>query len=148
MAIEDKERLVKQFYDELYVQHNLAVVYDCLSDNYVCHVDMGSGHEKIDRDLENLRNTVAMFYAAFPDEKITIDDIKTEGYRIVTRWTMRGTQYGDFMGIAPTHKQVSISGTCIDSVEGDKIVESWVKYDLSDLLRQLGVSELELKKAA
>lgn len=143
----DKQKLVKQFYDELYLQHNLAAVYDFLSDDYVSHVDMGPGYQKIDRDPENLKNTAAMFYTAFPDQKVTID-VKTEGDRIVTNWTLQGTMYGIFMAIAPTRKQVTITGTNIDRVEGDRIVETWVQYDLSDVLEQLGVSEMEMKKAA
>ncbi len=78
MAIDEREQLVKTFYEELYVQHNLAVVYDCLSDKYVCHVNMGPEHVKIDRDVDDLKNTSSMFYYAFPNEKISIDEIKTD----------------------------------------------------------------------
>ena len=146
MTIEEKKELVRQFYDELYNQHNLAAVDDCLGADYVSHENAGPDEKEVDRNPEDIKKMVQMFYSAFPDQKTRFDAITVEDDLIVTPWTTQGTHYGDFMGIAPTRKQVTISGTCLDRVVDGKIVESWVKWDLADLLRQLGVSEF--KKAA
>jgi predicted ester cyclase len=53
---------------------------------------------------------------------------------------MRGTHKGDLMGVPPTGKPISMSGTSIIRVAGGKIVESWAHPDFLGMFRQLGVS--------
>jgi hypothetical protein len=47
------------------------------------------------------------------------------GDRVVTRWTGSGTHQAELMGIAPTGKQVMVTGIWIHRIAGDRIVESW-----------------------
>lgn len=58
---------------------------------------------------------------------------------VVTRWTFRGTHTGELMGIAPTGKQVTVTGISIDRVVGGKIVEEWNEMDDLGMMEQLGV---------
>lgn len=142
MAMEERNKqLVQEFYDELFNEHNLSVIDDCLSADFVCHENRGGGRKEIDMKPEEIKDMVRRHYTAFPDQKTTIDEIRAEGDKVVTRWTTQGTQYGDFLGIPPTRKQVKISGTCTDRIADDKIVESWVTWELNDLLSQLEVPE-------
>lgn len=53
-----------------------------------------------------LKQKVAAVRAAFPDVQVAIDDQMVEGDRVVSRWTARGTQEGDFMGAPATHKRM------------------------------------------
>jgi steroid delta-isomerase-like uncharacterized protein len=85
-----------------------------------------------------------MFFDAFPDLNVTVEDEIAEGDKVVTRWTIRGTHKGDLEGMAPTGKQIVLQGITIHRIEGDKIVEEWERYDNLGLMQQLGVvSELE-----
>jgi predicted ester cyclase len=143
MTLEETKQLVERFYDELYNQHNLTIVDDVLSDNYVSHENRGHGQKEINLYPGDMKEMVRMYYSAFPDQKTTIDEIRVVGDKVVTHWATRGTHYGYFMGIAPTRKQVTIRGTCVDWVVGDKIVESWVNWDLATLLNQLEITEAE-----
>ena len=43
------------------------------------------------------------------------------------------------MGIAPTGKQVTITGIAIDRIDGGKIVEEWENFDRMSMMQQLGV---------
>ncbi len=52
-----------------------------------------------------------------------------EGDRVVTRLTVRGTHQGDFQGIPPTGKPVTVSGINIDRIANGKIQESWAQFD-------------------
>jgi predicted ester cyclase len=49
-----------------------------------------------------------------------------------------GTHRGEFMGIAPTGREVRFTGLTIDRVVDGKIVENWIEGDLEDLLQQIG----------
>jgi predicted ester cyclase len=49
-----------------------------------------------------------------------------------------GTHEGEFMGIAPTGRQVTFRGLSLNRVVDGKIVEAWVEIDLEDILGQIG----------
>jgi steroid delta-isomerase-like uncharacterized protein len=79
-----------------------------------------------------------MFLAAFPDTEYTVEQQVDEGDYVVTRWTARGTQSGELMGIPPTGKTVEVTGIAIDRFSDGKIAESWGNWDTMGLLQQLG----------
>jgi steroid delta-isomerase-like uncharacterized protein len=80
----------------------------------------------------------AMFFGAFPDMRITIDDELAEGDKVVTRWTARGTHTGELMGIPPTGKRVTFSAIAVDRIAGGEILEHWIEIDRLGLMQQLG----------
>jgi steroid delta-isomerase-like uncharacterized protein len=82
---------------------------------------------------------VRLFRAAFPDQWWQIEDVVAEGDRVVARTTMTGTQTGDFFGIPPTGKTVSVSGVHILRITDSRIAEHWGTNDDLGLMRQLGV---------
>jgi len=76
-----------------------------------------------------------MYLAAFPDLHFTFEDLIAEGDKVVVRWTSRGTQQGELMGIPPTGKQFSATGIEIYRLEGGKIVEHWLESDNLGMLQ-------------
>jgi predicted ester cyclase len=81
-----------------------------------------------------------MFRGAFPDFKVTIDDLIAEGDKVVIRATWNGTQKGEFMGIPPTGKRVSFGVIDIIRMAGGKAVEHWGQMDSMGMMQQLGVA--------
>ena len=71
-------------------------------------------------------------------EHTTIEDQIAEDDKVVTRWTMRDTHEGEFRGIAPTGKQISITGIGIFRFSDGKVVESWDNFDQLGMMQQLG----------
>jgi steroid delta-isomerase-like uncharacterized protein len=124
---------------EIVNQHNPDLIDGIYGTDFVWH--------EPDQDIrgsEEARQFVTMFFDAFPDLNVTVEDEIAEGDKVVTRWTIRGTHQGDLEGIAPTGKQIVLQGITIHRIEGDKIVEEWERYDNLGLMQQLGVvSELE-----
>lgn len=90
-------------------------------------------------NLEGFRQLGAIFLAAFPTGKHTIEDMIGEGNKVVTRATYRATHTGDLMGIPPTGKQVTVSAITIDTIANGKIVETWRLFDQMAMMQQLGV---------
>lgn len=148
MAMEENKDLIRRFVDKVFNQHELSGIEDFLAGNYVNHESWDPHCERIVRGAEGFRKLTKTYLAAFPDQKTTIDDMIAEGDKVVTRWTTQGTHTGEFMGIKPTHKQVSISGVCIDRIVGGKMVECWTTFDQAGLLTQLNVLPQEYKEAA
>jgi steroid delta-isomerase-like uncharacterized protein len=81
--------------------------------------------------------TTAM--AAFPDLRFNMQDQIAEGDKVVTRYQITGTHRGEFMGIAPTGKQIAITGICLDRIARGTVVEEWDEWDALSMIRQLGV---------
>jgi predicted ester cyclase len=65
--------------------------------------------------------------------------------KVVTRYVVRGTHQGKYMGAAPTNKEVTITGINIVRPEGGKMVESWGYSDQLGWLRQIGVVPAEVR---
>ena len=79
---------------------------------------------------------------AFPDLTLTIEDTVVQGNVIATRYTIRGTHRGEFMGIQPTGKTFEIMTLAINRIEDGKFVEGWILHDIFSILTQLGVKEI------
>ena len=71
-------------------------------------------HEAIEGQppgLEGLIHHATVFTNAFSDQRWTVEAQVADGDLVVTRWTLRRKHTGDFMGIAPTGKEVVLTGT-------------------------------------
>lgn len=90
--------------------------------------------------VDSLRQHIRMCRNAFPDLKYTIDDMIAERNEVVVHWTAHGTHSNSFLGMAPTHKTASISGTTINRIENGKIAEQWSDWNLLSLMEQLGLA--------
>ena len=91
---------------------------------------------------EQAVESIKMFRQGFPDLFVSIEEIFAKGDRVTTRFIMRGTHEGEFMGIPATGKKIELSGILISRIENGKIVEEWEELDTMGLMMQLG---MELK---
>ena len=131
MSIEDNKALARRAIEEIMNQRNLAVFDELHSTDYVCHLN-----SRTIQGPEPVKQLLSMVLTAFPDLHYTFEDVFGEGDRVVIRYNSRGTHQGDLMGIAPTGKQVTITGTDIMRIANGKILEEWI---INDLMQQLGV---------
>jgi steroid delta-isomerase-like uncharacterized protein len=90
-------------------------------------------------NVEGFKQFGGVFRTAFPDGKLTIEDLIVDGDKVVSRVTYRGTQTGDMLGIPPTGKPVTVSAMIIDQFAEGKIVESWRLFDQMGMMQQLGL---------
>ena len=134
MSTEENKALTRRFWEEVFNGRNLDLIDELCAPNFVEH---GTGNEE--SNAEGLKQILSMWFNAFPDLHITIDDLLAEGDRCVTRWTGRGTHKGELMGIPPTGKQVTMMGISIDHIVGGKFVEDWTFEDQPYMMQQLGV---------
>jgi steroid delta-isomerase-like uncharacterized protein len=143
---EQNKAIVRRLFEEVWNKGNLSVADELFTPNYTHHdpstPDVGPGPES-----EKKRAT--LYRTAFPDLRLTIEDIIAEGDAVMARWSCRGTHKGDLSGIAPTGKQFTISGVSIARLANGKMVEGWINWDALGLMQQLGVvAETAKTKAA
>lgn len=88
-----------------------------------------------------LADQILVFEAAFPGYSLIADDIIAEGDRVAVRFHTRQHHANEFMGIVPTHQNLSITGLVIYRLEAGKIAEHWLQADLWTLLKDLETGE-------
>jgi predicted ester cyclase len=87
---------------------------------------------------EAAKQEAADFRRGFPDVISTIEDLRAEGDKVVARWRSQATHQGDYLGIAPTGKEVEFTGISFYRIEAGRIAESWNEEDELGLMRQIG----------
>jgi predicted ester cyclase len=87
---------------------------------------------------EAAKQEAADFRRGFPDVISTIEDLIAEGDKVVARWRSQATHQGDYLGIAPTGKEVEFTGISFYRIEAGRIAESWNEEDELGLVRQIG----------
>ena len=134
MPVEENKALFQRWFEDVVNANDYSKVEELLAPDYRAHFP--GAPEAIDRDGH--RGMVELFAAAFPDWEEQIQDVIAEGDRVVLRVTAGGTHEGEFQGIAPTGKQVTITGMGIVRIEDGQIAESWWEFDAIGLMQQLG----------
>ncbi|HEU5379461.1 MAG TPA: ester cyclase [Ktedonobacteraceae bacterium] len=135
MSTEHNKTIARQFFEDAYNTGNVALLEQLLAPTYVDYKAPPGTPD----GPQGIAAIITMFRQAFPDLRFTIEDQVAEGDRVVTRYTFRGTQQGELMGIPPTGKQVSIGGISIYRISDGKMQQAWIEYDMLGLMQQLGV---------
>ena len=137
MQSTDNRQIVQRFMDECWNKGNLNSVAELVAADCRYHdpvfPSLTSGAENIKNHIQNCRG-------GFPDLTFTIDDTIAERDEVVHHWTAVGTHKGQFLGMPPTNKKASVTGTSIYRIEGSKIAESWANWNLMSLMEQLGIA--------
>jgi steroid delta-isomerase-like uncharacterized protein len=113
----------------------LDEVLDLVADDYVAHVP---GSLEPLRGRDGFREFVNTYLTAFPDGSITVDHQIAEGDFVATRWTARGTNTGELLGMPATGKQATVEGIGYDRIADGMARESWIVWDTLSFMQQLG----------
>ncbi len=134
MSAEENKASVRRFIERMN-QGDASAVDDFVADDVRYHnapPGMASG-------IEGYRQLIGGYLMAFPDLKMTIDDLISEGDKIVMRMTGRGTHKGEFMGIAPTGKTVEAGAITMMQFRDGRLTDEWEQVDALGMMQQLGV---------
>jgi steroid delta-isomerase-like uncharacterized protein len=75
--------------------------------------------------------------SAFPDLRVSVDDMIAEDDKVVTRLTFEGTHRGSFRGMAPTGRRITFGAIRIYQLSDGKVTGSWAYQDSLGLVQQL-----------
>ena len=111
---------------------DLALLDKYVAAGYVEHSDGFQG-------VEPFKQQIAAFRAAFPDLRVTIEDLLlADGGRFASRTTVTGTHTGDLMGMPPTGTHISVEAVDIGRVADGQAQERWGGLNMYSMLTQLG----------
>ncbi len=135
MSINNKV-IVRRLYEEVWNKRRLELVDEIISPSHAIHDPTVSGSAV---GPEAYKRQVTRFITAFPDLRLTIEDIVGENEKLAVAWTISGTHRGEFMGITATNKKVSVDGITINHIVNAKIMDSYISWDAWGAMQQLGV---------
>ena len=78
-----------------------------LLDEFVAHDFVDHTHQL--KSLEEYKQFVNMVYKGFPDFHETIKDIIAEGDKVWVFFEFKGTNNGEWMGLAPNSKRLQLA---------------------------------------
>ena len=135
--LSSNKALVEAFIRELFTEGNLSAVDRYLHPKMINHDPPFPGASE---GPEGMRQVAALFRAALPDWHSEVEDLVAEGDIVVERFTARGTQRGELMGVPASGKVIVLHGMQMFRIENSQIVERWGRLDEIGLLRQLGLA--------
>jgi predicted ester cyclase len=81
-----------------------------------------------------------VFAGAFPDLRLTIEEIGCSDDTVAARIAFRGTHHGEFRGLPPTNREVAFTSVEINRMVDGKVAEHWFEFDQGKLFEQLGLT--------
>jgi predicted ester cyclase len=135
MTTEQNKAVVRRFY-EAFEADDEAALKEVLAPNLVAY----SGHSPGPQDREVHVQGIRSWNQSFGDTSFAIENQIAEGDEVATRVTMRSVHNrGEFMGLAPTGKQIETDGISIELIKDGKIVARRVMSDWLGMMQQLGL---------
>jgi steroid delta-isomerase-like uncharacterized protein len=129
---ENKE-IVRRFFEEVVDKQNFDAI-----DQFVAQSAENKCGGNILRGRAAWRDSTRQVATAFPDMKVTIEEVVTEGDLVAVRWRGQGTHRAEFMGIPATGKVVPMSSMELFRLDNGQITEAWAHPDTVSVLQTLG----------
>jgi predicted ester cyclase len=133
MAGEDLEKVVRQYYKEVFAQRNIAVLDELFAPDFVGHSATPGPY-----DLADMRRDIGREHETMPEDETIIEDQVAEGDRVVTRFRYGWKHDRSVWGEPPSGRWITMEGIQIDRLEDGKIVERWKIKDQWGATMQLG----------
>jgi len=134
----DRAKAISGRYFEAWNNADLELVDRTFASGFVIH-DPASPMP-LQMGPEGVKGRIIAYRKAIPDLVIEILDCIAEGEKVMTRWRLHGSHQGPFEGVTGMSGLVSVTGTTLHRIEGDRIVEQWVNWDADIFRRQMGLS--------
>ena len=131
MSLDANVAIVRRFMDAVY-KGNFDVVDELMAPDFVEHTLQINGRAQ-------MKHAVMLLKRGFPDLSVTIEDIAADGDKVWDRITATGTHTGEYRGLAPTGRPVTLSGMRIWRIVDGQLAERWSAYDFFTFFSQLGI---------
>lgn len=124
--------LLHRWFQEVWNERRTETIRELLSDDCLVHGLSGPGGDPV-RGHEDFEKFHADFLTAFPDMKVELGDVITDGDKLAGRFTVTGTQTGPLRDQPATGKKVRFTGSGICTVKDGKYVEVWNEVDFQKM---------------
>ncbi|HOT07754.1 MAG: SnoaL-like polyketide cyclase [Methanosaeta sp. PtaB.Bin039] len=134
MSIEDNKEIVRRFFELGPSSGNISAARELLAPDFTLHVPLPAAP-----GVQGICDVITTCRAAFEHLNVDVEDMVAEGDRVAARFTASGIHRGEFMGLDPTGKPITMTGIEIFRISNGKIAELWGEANLMGLMMQLGI---------
>jgi len=132
MFTEENKKIARR-YLTAHAANDPVALNELLAPGLVAH------HASTSLSRETLLQSIGKYSAAFSDRQTIVKDQIAEGVQVVTRCVWQGIHTGDYQGLPPAGKEISISAFFVTHITDGKIVELWFLFDQVSMMQQLGL---------
>jgi ketosteroid isomerase-like protein len=116
---------------------NLQVLNEIYEPNGLVHTSRGTQSEH--GPYSDLKGACPMCSVLNPRD-VTVDLILAEGDLVTARSTWHGKHVGEYRGVPPSGKDVTVTYTNVFRIHNGRIAENWVAFNQLALVEQLGLT--------
>jgi serine phosphatase RsbU (regulator of sigma subunit)/predicted ester cyclase len=132
MSVEENMALARRFV-EAKVAGDLDAMDEMRAPDYVSHIEMFPGQEP---GVEGENRAIAQYSAAFSNSSVRFEDQVAADDKVVSRFIVHRTHdRGEFMGVAPSGREITLLVIVIHRIAGGKIAEEWGIGTIGSTLR-------------
>ena len=125
-------KIAIDFFEEIWNQKNESAIDKFISEG-------AAGNDpKFGVGRESFRIQWKKWLIGFPDIHFEVKETIAEGNSVVSRWTLTGTNTGEFRDKPATGRSVAVDGVSIDRIENGQVASGFDAWDELGLLKQLG----------
>jgi predicted ester cyclase len=128
----DPKTVVKEFW-ETYGRGELDQAWR----TYVAEDIVVHAPPPMELDRDSWLATEKSFFAAFENIEVKVLDQVAEEDKVASRWCMTARQSAAFYGVPSRGRTATVTGTFIDLIRDDKIVEHWSEMSLPQFMQAL-----------
>jgi steroid delta-isomerase-like uncharacterized protein len=122
---ERNKAVALRVFEEIFNQGKFSVADEIYAPDFKNH-----GLDGRYADLKTDQNAVHDEKKAFPDLKMTVNNMVAEGDLVAVRWTFRGTHtHGGYADLPATGTKVSMTGITIWRIVDGKITDEWSSFN-------------------
>ncbi|HEY7588732.1 MAG TPA: ester cyclase [Thermoplasmata archaeon] len=142
MSVEKNIAAFRRIVEEAFSQGKLNVLDE------VCAPGMREHQSGIHPpNVDGIKGAITTLRTAFPDLRLTIEDVVASGEQVWVRLRCRGTHGGPLMEIPPTGKAFETTAIEVGRFQNGRLVEHWGVPDRLGMLEQLGIAQMPGRRA-
>ena len=96
--------------------------------------------QAVARGVADARRQFVVFFRAFPDYDVEVDDVVAKDEKVVVTGTIRATMLGALVDVGPTDRRYELPFMGLWWVDDGAILRERLFFDLNQMCEQLGVS--------
>jgi predicted ester cyclase len=136
---EENKQLLRRWMEEVWHQNRRETIEELLDEKIVMHGLTDKTGKPLD-GISGFLDFHSDFRGAFPNIRVTVDEVIGEGDLIAGRCSVTGQHTGDSLGVAPTQASVEFNGIVMARIHDGKFVEVWNSFDFLKMNQQLGIA--------
>ena len=141
---DQNKAVVRRIIEDYWNKKNPALAVELFAADCSWHIPGG----ELPRGVQGAAQLYGSYATAFPDFRLTIEDIVVEGDQVAVSYSFTGTNKGQLGAVPASGKRVTVPAIAIFRLAGGKVTEARLVWDTLSLQQQIGALPMATGKGA